>query len=120
MGCGQKNPLGCCSLEEPRPCGICSGLVLLEQNAETGQRGMGSRMEQHVRNQHQALAAILDLDADVPRRMACEVHDRDARHDLPLAVDVLKAGIEPRKLLSLGKLLFSSSGAVLLFAGSVK
>ena len=110
MGCGQKNPLGCCSLEEPRPCGIC-GLVLLEQNAETGQRGMGSRMEQHVRNQHQALAAILDLDADVPRRMACEVHDRDARHDLPLAVDVLKAGIEPRKLLSLGN--YSSAAPVL-------
>jgi hypothetical protein len=92
MGCGQKNLSRLLLARKPRPCGICSGLVLLEQNAETGQRGMGSRMEQHVRNQHQALAAILRSGRRCAPAYGLQVHDRDARHDLPLAVDVLKAG----------------------------
>jgi len=54
--------------------------------------------EEHVGHHDEALARILDLHPDMAGRVAGQVDDRDAAHDLALAVDRLQPRIEAHHL----------------------
>lgn len=83
-----------CGKKRERAGGVGRGLVHLEDDAEAGQRRVRRRMEQHVGDHAQAVAAILDPHTDLAGCVAGQIEDRQAGQDVARAVDTLKPRIE--------------------------